>query len=112
DDRGLVKVLSLAGNHFELGQLSVNGRVRIDVRVEETYSLRSDRNRRGYREPRPPRALLPRQIDTLHVVERQTTQQGDASIAGVLQIDRLFKVEPPLACDRLDTARNSRGRVD
>ena len=38
-------------------------------------------------------------------------KQRDACVAFVMQIDRFFKVEPPLAFDWLDSARNSRGCV-
>ena len=54
---------------------------------------------------------MPRQIDSRDVDQRQTTQQRDARVAAVVQIDRFFKIEPPLPLRRCNAARNSRGSV-
>src|SRR5215213_453372 len=51
---------------------------------------------------------MPRQIDSCHLLKRQTTQQRNTRVATVEQIDRFLEVEPPLSFNRRHTARNSR----
>lgn len=108
DDYGTGDCVRLIRDHFELGQLTVTRRVRIDVRVENA----NVRNRRSHRQTRPPRALLPRQIDSRDVAHWKSAQQGDARVSRVVQVDWLFEVQPPLALHWLDAARDSGGRVD
>ena len=81
--------------------------VRIDVRVEDANLLRPNRDRRRHRESRPPRTLLPRQIDSRHILNGKRLNSATPVSPLIVQIDRLFKVEPPLPLDRRDAARNS-----
>src|SRR5689334_10955000 len=106
------RCLSLCGNHFELCELPIDSRVRIHMRVEDSHVFPANRDRCRDRESWPPLTLLPRQIDPRHIMQWETTQQRDACIAAVVQMDRFFKVEPPLALHRLNTTRNSRRLVD
>ncbi len=50
---------------------------------------------------------MPRQIDARHIRQRQTTQQRHPRVATIVQIDRFFKVEPPLSFNGRHTARDS-----
>src|ERR1041385_8634194 len=79
----------------------------IDMRVKNSDVLRTDCDRRRHREPWPPPALMPRQIDPRYILQRQTTQQRDTRVASVVQIDRFFKVEPPLTLHWRNAARDS-----
>src|ERR1043166_5145993 len=110
NDRRHCRRLRFGSNNSELGQLSVDRSVWIDVRVEETQFLWSNRDCCRDRESRPPLTFMPRQIDARNISHRQTTQQRHSRIAHVVQIDWLFKVEPPLTFDRRHSTRNS-GRL-
>src|SRR6185369_11108665 len=78
----------------------------IDMRIKNSNVLRSDCDRCGNRESWPPPALVPRQIDPRYILQRQTAQQRNTRVASVVQIDRFFKVEPPLALHWLNAARD------
>lgn len=86
--------------------------MRIDVSVEDPNLTLTDRNRRSHCQPRAPRTLLPRQIDPRHVRQRQTTQQGHAGVAFVMQIDWFFEIKPPLALHGFNAAGDSSGHMD
>src|SRR5688572_33224059 len=89
----------MTGEHFELRELSIARRVRIDVRVDDANLTRPQRDRCRHREPRTPRTFLPRQIEPGHVAHRQTTQECNTRVAFIMQIDRFFEIQPPLAFD-------------
>src|ERR1044072_407657 len=86
--------------------------MRIDMRVEESELVRANRYSGCHRESRPPWTFMPRQIDSRHITQRKTTQERDARVAFIMQVNRLFKVEPPLPLDWRNATRNSRRRVD
>src|SRR5712691_3514430 len=86
--------------------------MRIDVRVEKPQLLCTKVYRYAHRQTRPPGAIMPRQINPSNLFERQTTEQGNARVAGVLQRDLLFEVQPPLALLWLNSTRNSRADIN
>jgi hypothetical protein len=50
-----------------LRQLTVDCGMWIDVSVEDSDLMWANRNGGCHREPRPPRAFVPRQIDSRHI---------------------------------------------
>jgi hypothetical protein len=66
--------------HFEDGgvllELPLDGGVRVYVRVEEVQRAAPTLDGRTEREPRPPRALVPRQLDAPDAAERRAAQEG------------------------------------
>src|SRR5829696_4743222 len=88
-----------------LFELPRDGGVRVYVRVDEVQTLASALDGRAEREPGPPRALVPRQLDALDASERQAAQDRYACVARVRLGYVLFKVQIPLFGFRLLAAR-------
>src|SRR5215217_4109259 len=108
NNRWNIRGTCLRGDHFELGQLPIAGRMWIHVRVEKSNPIWTRCDSCGNREPRPPGAFVPGQIDSRHVRQRQTTQQRDSGVALFIQINRFFKVQPPLPFEWCDATRDAR----
>src|SRR5512143_3443599 len=87
--------------------LIVERSVRIDVDIKETEFLLTENDRYGHRQARPPRAIVPRQIDSLHVAQRHPAQKRDTHVAFIIDRNLLFKVQPPLALLWLYSPRQS-----
>ena len=92
-------------NCFGLLMLIVEWTMRIDVHIKEAKLVLRKINRRGHRQTRPPRTVVPGQIDPSNVFERHATQQRDAHVCIFVDSDLLFKIQPPFALLWLDSAR-------
>ena len=98
---------SLFRYHLELLQLAVCGSVWIHVYIIDADATPTAHDSSCHCQTRSPRALVPWEIDSCYLCEREVAQQCDACVAAIVKFDWLFKVQPPLARLRFDTARNS-----
>src|SRR2546423_15232385 len=106
-------MLTLGQHGFVLCELFSDVCVRVNVRVEDMQASCAERNLRGERQPRSPRALHPRQLDAPRGEQREATQQRHARVARVVNAYALLEIEIPLSLLRRFAARDTerRGRV-
>lgn len=100
-------MLGLFKNHFELLVLVIQRSVRINMSIEKTQTLVSELNRNSHSDARPPRAFVPRQVDSRYVRYPHPAEQCHSCIARIVDRNLLFKIQPPLALLWFDATRDS-----
>src|SRR6476620_6111534 len=83
----------------------------INVGIEESKLCMAQINCGSHGQAWSPWTFMPWQINTSNFAYRQLTQQRDAGVTTVVQIDWLFEIQPPLSRRRFDSAGNSRRNV-